>query len=269
MTRPVIARPISTRRPSGPLSRHIGHYWLSLNNSAPIYTALPDGCVDLVFEITDGDCRAWAYGSTTRPTDIPCSPGTHYFGIQFRPGHSRHFIDAAAHEITDRREDLQALMQFPTGLIAAQVASDTLFEQLDLLLTAWLSKSPPVTSYIDHIVQHVDAHHGLLRVDDVAAQFGKSRRQVERAFLQTVGVPLKLFCMISRLHHAADLIVQPSSRSLTAVASEAGYSDQAHMTRDFTRLAGVSPGRLSTDVAFLQYRAARGSHAGASASLGA
>lgn len=257
MTQPVIASRFSTHRPSGALSRHISQYWLSLDNSAPIYTALPDGCVDLVFEVVDGDCRAWVYGSTTRPTDIPCSPGSHYLGIRFRPGQSRHFIDAAAHEITDRREDLQHLMQFPAQIIAAQIASDALFGQLDLLLTTWLSRSPPVVGYIDHVIQHVDSHHGLVRVDDVATQFGKSRRQMERAFLHTVGVPLKFFCMISRLRRAADLIVQPSPRSLTAVAAEAGYSDQAHMTRDFTRLAGVSPARLPTDVAFFQYHSSR------------
>jgi len=38
----VIASRFSTHRPSGALSRHISQYWLSLNNSAPIYTALPE-----------------------------------------------------------------------------------------------------------------------------------------------------------------------------------------------------------------------------------
>lgn len=148
-------------------------------------------------------------------------------------------------------------MRFPSERIAAQIAGEALFDELDEILIATLGRTPPVDSYIDGVVQHIAARHGLLKVDDVAVRFGKSRRQMERVFLQTVGVSLKFFCMISRLTHAADLIVQPTSRSLTAVAHDAGYSDQAHMTRDFTRLAGVSPGQLRADDAFFQYHSPR------------
>ncbi|WP_129775345.1 helix-turn-helix domain-containing protein [Peristeroidobacter soli] len=245
------------RRPAGGLARHVSQYWLSLNNTSSVYAALPDGCVDLVLEVTSSGYRSWIYGSTTRPTAIPCKAGTHYLGIRFRPGQSRHFINAAAHEITDGREDLRTLMRFPAARVAAHIASEALFDELDAILIAALSRTPPVESYIDGIVQHVDAHRGVARVDDIAVRFGKSRRQMERVFLQTVGVPLKFFCMISRLKHAADLIVHPASRSLTTVAHDAGYSDQAHMTRDFTRLAGVSPGQLRVDDAFFQYHSPR------------
>ncbi|MFC4308794.1 DUF6597 domain-containing transcriptional factor [Steroidobacter flavus] len=247
----------SVRPPAGGLARYVSQYWLSLNNTSPVYAALPDGCVDLVLEVTASGYRSWIYGSTTQPTAIPCTAGTHYLGIRFHPGQSRHFIAAAAHEITDGREDLRTLMRFPAERVAAHIASETLFDELDEILIAALGRAPPVESYIDGIIQHIDAHHGIARVDDVAVRFGKSRRQMERVFLQTVGVPLKFFCMISRLKHAADLIVHPASRALTTIAHDAGYSDQAHMTRDFTRLAGVSPGQLRPDDAFFQYHSPR------------
>lgn len=251
----------SVRRPAAGLARFVSQYWLGLNNSAPIYTALPDGCVDLVLEISADRCRSWAYGSTTRPTAIACAPGIHYLGIRFQPGQSRHFITSAANEITDCREELRTLMQFPSDRVAqhinGRIACDAVFNELDAILSGLLRHAEPVSSYIDHVVGHVEHRHGLVRVDDVASRFGKSRRQLERAFLQTVGVPLKFFCTISRLRHAADLIVHPRERSLTAVANDSGYSDQAHMTRDFTRLAGVSPGQLRHDGAFFQYHSPR------------
>lgn len=243
--------------PAAGLARYVSQYWLSLNNTSPVYAALPDGCVDLVIEVTASNYRSWIYGSTTRPTAIPCRAGTHYLGIRFLPGQSRHFITAAAHEITDCREDLRTLMRFPSERVAAHIASEALFDELDEILIATLCRAPPVESYIDGVVRHIEARHGLMKVDDVAVHFSKSRRQMERVFLQTVGVPLKFFSMISRLKHAADLIVQPASRSLTSVAHDAGYSDQAHMTRDFTRLAGVSPGQLRANDAFFQYHSPR------------
>jgi AraC-like DNA-binding protein len=247
----------TVRRPAVRLARYVSQYWLSLNNTSPVYAALPDGCVDLVLEVTANGYRSWIYGSTTRPTAIPCRPDTHYLGIRFHPGQSRHFISAAAQEITDGREDLRTLMQFPSERVAARIATEALFDELDETLIETLSRASPVESYIDSVVQHVDARRGDTRIDDVAVRFGKSRRQMERVFLQTVGVPLKLFCMISRLRYAAELITHPASRSLTGIAHDAGYSDQAHMTRDFTRLAGVSPGRLRADDAFFQYHSSR------------
>jgi AraC-like DNA-binding protein len=246
----------TVRRPAAGLGRYVSQYWLSLSNTSPVYAALPDGCLDLVLEITANSYRSWIYGSTTRPTAIPCTAGIHYLGIRFHPGQSRHFIGAAAQEITDGREDLRTLMRFPAQRVAAHIATEALFDELDEILLEALHRAPPVESYIDGVVRHIQAQHGDTRIDDIAVRFGKSRRQMERVFLQTVGVPLKFFCMISRLRHAADLIIHPAS-SLTAVAHRAGYSDQAHMTRDFTRLAGVSPGQLRADDAFFQYHSPR------------
>jgi AraC-like DNA-binding protein len=254
---PAAPHSFRTHAPRGPLSRYVSHYWLSLNSDAPVYTALPDGCVDLVLEVAGQDYGAWIYGSTTRPTDIACSPGAHYLGIRFHPGQSRHFVDAAACEITDARAELQGLMQFPAEMIATRIGAGTLFSQLDDIMSATLSRSPPELTLVDRLIQHVEGHHGMVSIEAVARRFGKSRRQIERTFLGAVGVPLKFFCTLSRLRHAAQLIARPAGRSLTAIAADAGYADQAHMTRDFRRLAGSTPAQLRHHDAFFQYHSPR------------
>lgn len=266
MTPSAIPNSFRTHSPRGPLSCYVSHYWLSLSNDSPVYTALPDGCVDLVLAVTPDDYGAWIYGSTTRPTDVACTPGAHYLGVRFQPGQSRHFIDAAACEITDARAELPGLMQFPAEMMATRIVDDTLFTQLDDIFLVMLSRSPPAVGLTDQVIQYVEAHHGAVCIEELARQFGKSRRQIERTFLRIVGVPLKFFCTITRLHHAARLIARASGRSLTAIASDAGYSDQAHMTRDFRRLAGATPGKLRQDArqhdAFFQYHSPRSGHAG-------
>src|SRR5688500_15394956 len=178
MTSPAIPNSFSTHAPRGPLGRYVSHYWLSLSNDAPVYTALPDGCVDLVLEVAQDDYGAWIYGSTTRPTGIACSPGAHYVGIRFQPGQSRHFIHAAACEITDARAELDGSMLFPAEMIATRIATGTLFSQMDELLTATLSCSPPEVSLIDGVIQYVNARHGDISIEAVARRFGKSRRQL-------------------------------------------------------------------------------------------
>jgi len=248
---------VSIRRPSRALARFVSHYWLSLHNSDSTYTALPDGCVDIVLELTHSDWYGWVYGTTTRPTHIACLPGSHYLGIRFKPGQSRHFIRATAHELTDCCEDLRTLARFPTQAVVDNITSGALFSQLDATLTEMLRHSPPEANYIDEVIRHIEASHGCLRLSEVASQLGKSRRHLERVFRETVGIPAKLFSTIARLKHAADLIASPSGLALAEIAADAGYADQSHMTRDFARLAGTSPGRLlRDDVAFLQYHSA-------------
>lgn len=258
MTQPAIQTSVGVRRPGGALARFVSHYWLSLDSRASTYTALPDGCLDLVLEVDGSGCQSWVYGTTTLPTDIRCSPGRHYLGVRFKPGQSRHFIRAAADELTDSRADLDALIRFPADTIGAHITSGELFAHLDRALSALLRKSPPEASYVDHVVQHIESARGQVRIKEVAARVGKSPRQLERSFRETVGVSSKLYSMITRLRHAADLIASPAPRTLSAIAMDAGYSDQSHMSHDFVRLAGVSPGELlRDDVVFFQYHASR------------
>jgi AraC-like DNA-binding protein len=93
-----------------------------------------------------------------------------------------------------------------------------------------------------------------VRVSDVAATLGIGERKLERAFNRAVGVPPKVFHRMRRCCEAARLIrrarVEPSPatrehnvalRNWSAIASDAGYADQAHFIREFRALTGVTP----------------------------
>lgn len=242
--------------PAAALRPFVAHYWLSLNNLNDAYLVLPDACVDIVLEVTGSDWRAWGYGSTTRPTRLACSPGTHYLGIRFLPGQSRHFLSGHAGELTDRRQDAHDLLPFPLEPVAARVAEADVFAEADRLLTARLCRSAPGVSPTDRMLREIDAAQGALRLGELAARFGKSPRQLQRQFLETVGVTAKFFAVIARATRAAQRIANDGSASLAAVAADAGYADQSHMTRDFVRLTGASPARRR--VAFVQDAGAAG-----------
>jgi transcriptional regulator GlxA family with amidase domain len=47
---------------------------------------------------------------------------------------------------------------------------------------------------------------------------------------------------MARFGHAASLLRSGSRASLARIATDCGYHDQAHMTREFSVLAGISPG---------------------------
>jgi AraC-like DNA-binding protein len=79
-----------------------------------------------------------------------------------------------------------------------------------------------------------------LTADDLAAVAGCSRYAAYRAFHQAYGLAHSDYQRQLRIHAARRLL----SRGLppAAVAAEAGFADQAHLTRWFRRYYGITPG---------------------------
>lgn len=232
----------------------VSHYWLSLDNADLTHAVLPDGAVDLVIRTCGTSTQSRVYGTTTSRTDVALEQHNDYFGICFKPGQSRHFIDAAANELTDGCEIAEGLLSFSLAGVAERIGHDDLFALLDSLLEKHVARQQPVHARIDDVIELIEATRGTACMDEAVAAFGKSRRQFERVFLETVGVSAKFFSSITRFRHAAALIAR-SSPSLADIAVASGYSDQSHLSHAFRRLAGVSPMQFARrHVAFIQDR---------------
>ncbi|MBW0001129.1 MAG: helix-turn-helix transcriptional regulator [Verrucomicrobia bacterium] len=78
---------------------------------------------------------------------------------------------------------------------------------------------------------------------EAARVAGLSRCHFLRAFRASVGVSPHEYLVQCRLRHARRLIaLDGGQRSLAEIAVEAGFSDQAHLTRRFRRAFGQTPG---------------------------
>jgi transcriptional regulator GlxA family with amidase domain len=92
-------------------------------------------------------------------------------------------------------------------------------------------------------VEAIRRRHGNVEIDRLARAAGLSRRQMERRFLETVGLTPKRLARIVRFQHAVRVLesaARPGACTMTAAAC--GYADQAHLIRDFRELAGTTPG---------------------------
>lgn len=90
------------------------------------------------------------------------------------------------------------------------------------------------------------AAHGPLEIADLHDRIGYSRYHFVRVFHQVTGLTPSGYLRQVRLSHARARILQ--GEDLAGVAAEAGFSDQAHMTREFRRSYGYTPGQLSRGV---------------------
>lgn len=94
--------------------------------------------------------------------------------------------------------------------------------------------------------QLLAASAGTRPVSEIAATIGWTRQHFARRFAGEFGLSPKLAARVVRFDRARRLLQAPFL-SIAQVALACGYYDQAHLTRDFTELAGVPPARLLAD----------------------
>lgn len=88
----------------------------------------------------------------------------------------------------------------------------------------------------------------------LADEIGWSRGYFARLFAAEFGLRPKETARVVRFHRAKESLGRPGAR-LAAVAVECGFADQAHLTREWRRLAGCTPTGWQTEMSsFVQDR---------------
>jgi AraC-like DNA-binding protein len=99
-------------------------------------------------------------------------------------------------------------------------------------LAAWQVRK--VTRYV---AENIDRPLGN---GDLAALASLSANHFSRMFKRSLGVSPHEYVVQSRLHHARALMLR-TPLSLSQIALESGFCDQAHMCRTFHRAVGSTP----------------------------
>ncbi len=87
---------------------------------------------------------------------------------------------------------------------------------------------------------------GALPIGAVAERVGWSRRRLQTRFGAELGVTPKAAAVVRRFERSVPLVATGAS-SLADVATRCGWSDHAHMDRDWRALAGTAPSRWRTE----------------------
>jgi AraC-like DNA-binding protein len=166
------------------------------------------------------------------------------FAVAFRPTGFHRLFGIPMNQLTDQVVEASQLLgagvrqlheslQDATGLDAMALLTESFFRR-------WLPRARPFHP-VQVAASQVIARHGGVTVDDLARAVNLSGRQLERRFVEQVGIPPKLYCRISRLAYALRLKEATPRRTWTELTYLAGYFDQNHMVKDFRALAGTSP----------------------------
>jgi AraC-like DNA-binding protein len=143
------------------------------------------------------------------------------------------------------------VMPDPIGILLNQIRTRSGWEQrfaaVDRFLARGFAESkrrvPPELTWA---WKTLDQSHGQVSIRALARAIGWSERHLISQFRVYFGVRPKAAARRLRFTYAFDMLSKQPTRDLSAIAAQAGFSDQSHMTREFQTFSGVSPGVLRT-----------------------
>ncbi len=221
------------------LDAHVACVWTSHDRATRV---LPDACADIVF--VGG--RVIVAGPATEATQARPTPGQGRCGVRFRIGSAGAALGLPAIELLDQAVPLAELWG-PAGrrLEDRVAAAPTIEAALAALARGVAERLPPATGG-DPLVRR--AAVALLRdgasLPEAGRLVGLGERQLRRRFERAVGYGPATLVRIQRFQHFLALAERQRGAALRRLAVEAGYADQAHLTRECRRLSGLSPAAL-------------------------
>ncbi|MDE5863322.1 MAG: helix-turn-helix domain-containing protein [Lachnospiraceae bacterium] len=96
----------------------------------------------------------------------------------------------------------------------------------------------------DCVLKQIRDAQGRVVVDNLAAEYHYTSRQLERLFRKMYGCTPKRMCQFIRLLSAVEMMRLSPDLSFSGIAQQLGYSDTSHFQREFKRFMGVTPGKL-------------------------
>lgn len=165
--------------------------------------------------------------------------------IRFKPAGLFELFKIPMKKFTNKIVDFTAIAGEEVSLWADQViAAPTNYQRIKLIENFLLRKLHNRQACLDRIHQMVElivSKLGNVTIKELAFRLKISDRQLERKFLEVVGISPKLFARLIRVNYVFKLLRTDPELKWQDIIYMCGYYDQAHFIRDFKYFAGESP----------------------------
>jgi AraC-like DNA-binding protein len=185
---------------------------------------------------------SFAAGLHPGPVHIRSDGAAECVQLDLTPLGAFRLFGGALPELAGRMVDIEALFGADgrrlRDRIGAEPCWDRRFDMLEGFVAARLHHTP--SPEIAFAWRHLLRHGGAAPMAGLAAEIGWSRQHLSARFTAQIGLGPKAVARMLRFHRACRLARQGTG-GWAAIAAEAGYADQAHLAREFARLAGEPP----------------------------
>lgn len=264
---------IASRRPAAVLRGLVDHYDGYAFADAPVgvHRGLPSRYLTVVLTLdaplqltampdpaqAPGSFDALIGGLHSAPAGIRMGGPSAGIQLALTPAGARALFDAPAGKLRSSVVSLDDVIGAEADRLVARLRDapswPARFAVLDETLTRRLTLArhaarPEVVWAWDRLVRR----HGNAAVAAIADEVGWSRRHLTAQFDAELGLTPKMAGRVLRFESSVALLRAHPRARLADVAADCGYADQAHMTRDWGRLAGCPPSRwLAEEYAYV------------------
>ncbi|MDW6021833.1 helix-turn-helix domain-containing protein [Mesorhizobium sp. BAC0120] len=230
--------------PSARLQPHFRCVWthaVPADHTGAI-AVVPDGCVDLLWR--DGRLMVAGPDLTAALPDL--RPGSTILGMRFQPGAATRWLGLPMTEIVGREVELTEFWGNRAHELTGRLSEKTTTsEQAQLLQQLLLG----VTADIEPVAQDAAAifsvagrasREGNRAMSLLLDRLDVSERTLRRRSHDYFGYGPKTLSRILRFQRFLSLARSDRSARLSALAFDAGYADQPHLSREIQSLCGMT-----------------------------
>ncbi|MDQ6433129.1 AraC family transcriptional regulator [Mesorhizobium sp. LHD-90] len=186
---------------------------------------------------------SFAAGLFAGPVLIESFGASHCLQIDFTPLGARRFFKIPMYELADRMILLDDVLGNDGLALREHLGNTTDWKSRFALAAGFVSSrigdGCPPSAEVREVFSGIDASGGRAPVSRLATRAGWSRKHLAERFRAEIGLGPKSVARIVRFNRA--LAAARAGDKWADIAAGCGYADQAHLTREFRALAGISP----------------------------
>jgi AraC-like DNA-binding protein len=225
---------------------------------------LPDGCVEMCFILGDDIKRyrsenefviqpkQMLLGQITEQFHIEPTGYVNTFAIRFYPYGFANFIKIPLNQLANKETALSLLFgdkianQLSEKIIKAKTTVERI-KIIEVFLFDKLSDKTTIDNIVKTTIDTMLLSKGSKKLNTILKADLTKRRQLERNFTKQIGISPKQLGKVIRLQATLQMLFNQTTESLTEIAYESEYYDQAHFIKDFKEFTGITPKEFLTD----------------------
>lgn len=221
----------------------ISHFYsFETDKSKQAAFAIPDGCIDIIFDCDSNQPIAEVFGTPLEAIDIKLNSNHRYFGVRFNSGVMPDFLNISASEIINNHHRLLDLIPHSNQLVE-EISSDFNFANQVAFFSHFIrTKTDRKKSLLtSQVVNNIYQHQGNIKINELASLTGYTTRTLQRKFHDDMGMSPKTYSRIIRCQSAVYKINHSDKLTFSDLAYDLGFTDQPHFLREFKKLVNSTP----------------------------
>lgn len=219
---------------------------------------IPDGSIEMAFILGDDikrytsetefilQPRAMVLGQTIDAFYIKPTGYVDTFAIRFYPYGFANFMDTALKTLINKETPIELLFEKQhADRLESDIVNAENTEQRILIIEEFLLARLNDEKTVDRIVKTtIDTlleTKGSSAINEILKDEMSKRRQLERNFAKQIGISPKQLGKVIRMQSALKMLLNRETESLTQIAYQNEYYDQAHFIKDFQEFTGTNP----------------------------